>query len=94
MVTLVTACFCYLFDSYLFNFERKTFCNWQMGSRDTCEQRNEGFMLKVLFFFIFWAPLWFACSQSMRRYSQELIYMTRFKLQDEEAAAHELPDSD
>ena len=28
MVTLVTASVCYLFDAYLFNFEKKTFCNW------------------------------------------------------------------
>ena len=37
MITLVVASVCYLFDAYLFNFEKKTFCNWQLYDRTTCD---------------------------------------------------------
>ena len=74
MIFIGVAMFCYAMDGFLWCYDPHTFCNLQLvkQSYKTCHDRNDYFMFKVLFFYVFWGPIWFGCASAMRRYAREL----------------------
>ena len=71
MIMLITAMVCYSFDGLLFIFNKKMFCTLQTEKPTLkCDERNKYFLLYVTIFWVFWAPLWYACNLSILRYSR------------------------
>ena len=71
VIVLGIASACYAVDGMFFLLDKRTFCDMQLEHRSACESRNEFFLAQVLFFFVFWAPLWFLSADAMRRYALE-----------------------
>ena len=75
IIFLCLASFCYLADGFLYCYDPHAFCNIQLIPKQTgktCEERNKWFMLKIVWFYIFWVPIWFGCANAMRRYARNL----------------------
>ena len=73
IIAIVIVSVCFLIDAFLFIYNKHAFCNLQLENPLSCDDRNSGFLIKVLLFFVIWIPLWFACANATRRFARELI---------------------
>ena len=80
--TFGAAFICYAFDGIIFIIDERMFCTLQAENSKTCEERNEYFLQYVVFFYIFWVPVWFSVITSMTRYMRNQLSTTGEVIQE------------
>ena len=62
-VMLFGAILCYIIDALLYTVDSHLFCTLQcIKPVSSCATKNEYFHVRVAFFCLVWAPIWYACN--------------------------------